>query len=88
MAKEPTVAMNLSIPKSLKEQFAKFAYSMWTNPTNLIRMFMQSSLNSRTIYFKQPILDIELESVDISDWWDDFIKETNKITKELEKAFA
>jgi hypothetical protein len=51
-------------------------------------MFMQSSLNSRTIYFKQPVLDIELESVDISDWGDDFIKKTNKITKELEKAFA
>jgi hypothetical protein len=33
-------------------------------------------------------LDLEFEPLDISDWWEDFIKKTEKNTRKLEKLLA
>jgi antitoxin component of RelBE/YafQ-DinJ toxin-antitoxin module len=80
--------MTISVNKELKEDFARLAKELGTNPTNLANMLMQRAINSKSIEFPRPqVLDLELESVDISDWGDDFIEETNKLTKRLEKAF-
>jgi antitoxin component of RelBE/YafQ-DinJ toxin-antitoxin module len=61
--------MTISVNKELKEAFLRLAKELGTNPTNLANMLMQKAINSKSIEFPRPqVLDIELESVDISDW--------------------
>jgi antitoxin component of RelBE/YafQ-DinJ toxin-antitoxin module len=59
ITKEKNVALNLSIPKDLKEEFVRFAYDLWTNPTNLLKMFMKQAITTRQINFRSPIIWVE-----------------------------
>jgi len=76
--------MTISIEKELKESFINLAKELWTNPTNLINMFMKSSINSRTISFnRQPISNLEIEPLDTQDWWEDFNKKSYELTTKM-----
>ena len=43
--------MHISIEDSLKNDFKRFAKELGTNPTNLINMFISSSLKSKRVQF-------------------------------------
>lgn len=45
-------SMHISIEESLKNDFKRFAKELGTNPTNLINMFISSSLRSRKVQFE------------------------------------
>lgn len=88
--KEKNVAMNLSVPKDLKEAFVELAYSLWTNSTNLIKMFMKQAIVTREVSFKTEDVfsDVVIEPLDTSDWWDEFNKKTEDNTKKLKTLLA
>ncbi len=50
MSKNDAV-INISLPKELKKKFTALASEMWTNPTNLLKMFIISSLNNKELKF-------------------------------------
>lgn len=83
--------INLSVSKDLKEEFARFAYAIWSNPTSLIKILMKQTIITGQVNLRanpfDPV-DWEIEPLDISDWWEDFIKKTEANTRELEKLFA
>lgn len=82
--KSVNVAMNLSIPKDLKDEFSKIAYGLWTNPTNLLKMLMKQTITTRQINFSiSTFEDIEIEPLDTNDWWDDFNKKSFELTKKM-----
>ena len=82
--------MNISVEKKLKEEFTSFAREIWTNPTNLINMLMQNSVNNREVSFtrKKANLDIEIEpftNEEIESFWEEFIKKSQSNTKKIKK---
>jgi antitoxin component of RelBE/YafQ-DinJ toxin-antitoxin module len=82
------VVMTISVTKELKEAFAKLAKELETNPTNLANMLMRRAISSRSIEFSRPqVLDFEIEPLNVSDWGDDFLQRTDKVTKRLETYF-
>lgn len=84
--------MNISVDQNLKDAFSKFAREIWTNPTNLINMLMQNSVNNGEVLFsRKNILDIEIEPFndeEIESFWEDFMKKTQENTKKLEKLLV
>ncbi len=81
--------INIPLPKELKEKFTAFALQMGTNPTNLIKMFITSSLNSNELSFttKKRKKDFEIEPLDTSTWWEEFNKKTQELNKEAKDIF-
>ena len=83
--------MNISVEANLKEAFTNFAREIWTNPTNLINMLMQNSVNNREVLFtrKRPNLDIEIESFSKEELEE--LKDSKSIidsTKRIKKALS
>ena len=84
--KEKNAVLNLSIPKDLKEEFTQFAYKLWTNPTNLLKMLIKNTLATRQVNLRVSPFDsddCEIEPLDTSDWWEDFNKKSYDLSCEL-----
>jgi addiction module RelB/DinJ family antitoxin len=61
--------MMFNVDKKLKTNFSDFAKKLGTNPSNLMRMFMTHTINTKKVSFEiEPVLDLEFEPLDISDW--------------------
>jgi antitoxin component of RelBE/YafQ-DinJ toxin-antitoxin module len=90
ITKEKYVAMNLTVPKDLKEEFARVAYIIWTNPTNLIRILMKQIIRTKQVNltFWDPFENVEIEPLDISDFSDNFKQKTEEYTQELRTLLA
>ncbi len=81
--------INVILPRELKESFTIFATEMGTNPTNLIKMFITSSLNSNKLSFTTRKRDyFEVEPLDTSSWWEEFNKKTEELNKEAKDIFS
>lgn len=81
--------INISLPKDMKEAFNNLSIQMGTNPTNLIKMFISSSLNSSELSFKTKTQNsFEMEPLDTSDWGKDFHKKTREQMKKLDTLLA
>ncbi|MDR3150201.1 MAG: hypothetical protein LBU14_00790 [Candidatus Peribacteria bacterium] len=53
-----------------------------------MRMLMKQIIRTKKITFEvEPVLDLEFEPLDTSNWPDELIKKTDKITNELEELF-
>jgi hypothetical protein len=50
---------------------------------------MKHTINTRKVSFEiEPVLDLEIEPLDVSDWSPANLKETEKLTKKLEKLLT
>jgi hypothetical protein len=79
----------LGVSKALKEEFSNFAYAIWTNPTNLLKMLMKQVVLTKEVNFKyDPFSDVTIEPLDTSDWWEEFNRKTEKNTKKLRTLLA
>jgi antitoxin component of RelBE/YafQ-DinJ toxin-antitoxin module len=90
ITKEKYVAMNLTVPKDLKEEFTRVAYIVWTNPTNLMRMLMKQVIRTKQVNltFWDPFENVEIEPLDISDFSGNFKQKTEEYTQELRTLLA
>jgi addiction module RelB/DinJ family antitoxin len=80
----------LNVDEKLKKDFSNFAKKLGTNPSNLMRMFMANTINTKKVSFeiKQPILDFEITPLNVSNWSSKNLEETDRLTKKLEKLLA
>jgi len=51
--------VTISIDTQTKEEFSKYAKSMWTNMSNLVSMFMKNAPRSKKLEFFSPIEEVE-----------------------------
>lgn len=85
--REKNSAINISVPKELKEEFSKLAYTLWTNPANLIKILMTQVVLTKEINLKfTPSSNIEVEALNTSDWWKDFNKKSYELTKNMSNS--
>lgn len=67
----------ISVPKELKDEFYLTAKKLWSNPSNLITMFMSNVVHTKEVHFKTFNSDFEFE------WFSEGeLEELNKVWKE------
>ena len=55
------IQIAISVPKTLKEDFYETAKKLWTNPSNLITMFMSNVVHTKEVHFRANDKIIETE---------------------------
>lgn len=91
ITKERNAVMNINLPRSLKEDFTRLAYNLWTTPSNLLKMLMQNTITTRQVNLRANPFDKddwEIEPLDVSNWSPESLAETDRLTKKLEKLLA
>jgi addiction module RelB/DinJ family antitoxin len=75
-----------NVDEKLKADFSKFAKKLGTNPSNLMRMFMAHTINTKKVSFEtEPVLDFEIEPLDTSNWSSKSLKKADKLMKKWNK---
>jgi len=69
----------ISVPKDLKDDFYDTAKKLWTNPSNLITMFMSNVVHTKEVHFKAFSSGFEREDFSSS--------EINELVREWKKSY-
>lgn len=69
----------ISVPKDLKDDFYDTAKKLWTNPSNLITMFMSNVVHTKEVHFRAFTSNFERDDFSkseinelISEWKDSY----------------
>ncbi|MDR1987312.1 MAG: type II toxin-antitoxin system RelB/DinJ family antitoxin [Candidatus Peribacteria bacterium] len=76
-----------NVDESLKKDFSNFAKKLGTNPSNLMRMFMAHTINTKKVSFEVETV-VEFEPLDTSNWSPELVERADKVTNELDKLFV
>ena len=84
--------MTISVEKDLKNEFFVFSKELWSNPTNLMNMFMKDSIRKRKIEFSTASdFDMEIEAFskeEMQSFWKEFLQKTLTNTQKLEELLT
>ena len=75
----------ISVPKELKDNFYIIAKKLWTNPSNLITMFMSNVVHTKEIHFSAFDDNFKIESFstdelsELSNEWKDTYDKISKL---------
>lgn len=73
------IQIAISVPTELKESFYKTAKNLWTNPSNLLTMFMSHVVHTKEVHFTAS--DSSFEEEHFSQ------KELGELKKEWKRAY-